>query len=252
MFDPNDPRRLAARRAMAKRGVPVIHEDNHVLVVSKPAGLLSQGDRSGKTSLVEVVEQYRQEAEGKPGRAYVGLVHRLDRNVSGCVVIARTSKAAARLSALFRERSDELAKTYLAWVDRPAKEDGARLVHRLRREGGVTKEAAAGDPDGREAVLDYVVEARSHRASRLRIRLGTGLPHQIRAQLYLAGHPIVGDLKYQGPPGRRPGLHAVGIAFPHPTRDARVEVAAPLPEDLLRLDARLALVPGVADGIVPV
>ena len=252
MFEIDDPRRLAARRKMARRGVPVIHEDNHVLIVSKPAGLLSQGDRSGKTSLVEVVEEYRREAENKPGRAFVGLVHRLDRNVSGCVVIARTSKAAARLSALFRDRSEELRKTYLAWVDRPAKTEGARLEHRLRREGGVTREAGAGDTDGKTAILDYVVEARSHRASRFRVRLGTGLAHQIRAQLYLAGHPIIGDTKYQGPPGKRPGLHAVGIAFPHPTKDVRVEVAAPIPEDLLKLDERLALVPSVGEGIVPI
>ncbi len=245
MQDLNDPRRLAARRKLIRRGVPVLFEDNHLLCISKPAGLLSQGGPQGEEALTDVLDGYRREAEDKPGRAYIGLVHRLDRNVSGAMVVAKTSKAAARLSAMFRDRSDDLRKTYLAWVDHTPRDDGATLVHRLRRERGVTMLAAEGDPDAREARLEYVVEGRSHRAGRLRVTLHTGLPHQIRCQLSLVGHPIVGDLKYQGSGGKRPGLHAVGLSFLHPVKKTVVELAAPVPDDLRKMDARLGIDPPV-------
>ncbi len=225
--------------------MPVLFEDNHLLCISKPAGLLSQGGPQGVKSLPDVLDAYRREAENKPGKAYIGLVHRLDRNVSGAMVIAKTSKAAARLSAMFRDRSKDLRKTYLAWVDHTPVEDAATLVHRLRREGGVTRPAAEGDPDGKEARLDYVVEGRSHRAGRLRVHLHTGLSHQIRCQLSIIGHPLVGDEKYGGSQGKRPGLHAVGLSFPHPVTKAIIELVAPVPEDLRKMDARLHLEPSV-------
>lgn len=241
----NDPRRLAARRKLLRRGVHVLYEDNHLLCVSKPEGLLSQGGPKGQISLPDVLDAYRREAEDKPGKAYIGIVHRLDRNVSGAMVVAKTSKAAARLSKLFHDRSKELEKVYLAWVQRAVNPDEGELVHTLRREKGITRLAGDGDPDGRVARLRYVVEGKSNRASRVRVFLVTGLPHQIRAQFSIAGHPLVGDPKYQGPPGRRPGLHAVRLAFPHPVRDSRVELAAPLPEDLIAMDQRLRIDPPV-------
>lgn len=239
------PERLAARRTLFRRGVIVLYEDNHLLGIAKPAGLLSQGGPKGEIALPDLLDTYRREAEGKPGRAYVGLVHRLDRNVSGTMVVAKTSKAAARLSAYFRERVPELGKTYLAWVERVPHDERGTLVHVLRREGGVTKPAAEGDPDGREARLRYEVVGRSQRGARLRITLETGLPHQIRAQLSLAGHPLFGDTKYRGPDAKRVALHAAALAFPHPVRGDLVEIAAPVPYDLQKLDARLAMQPPV-------
>jgi 23S rRNA pseudouridine1911/1915/1917 synthase len=231
-----------ARRTLARRGVLVLHEDNHVLGVCKPAGLLAQGGPPGATPLTHLVEDYRRQAEGKSGRAYVGLVHRLDRNVSGAMVLAKTSKAAGRLAAAFRDRVPLLRKTYLAWVVGHPAEEG-HLVHRLRREKGITKLAAPGDTDGREARLSWRVEARARLASRVRIELDTGLPHQIRFQLAFAGHPLYGDVKYGGPAGRRPGLHALELVVPHPVGGAPLLLHAPVPEDLYRLDKRRGMDP---------
>ena len=241
----NDPNRLEARRALRRRGVVVLFEDNHLLCVSKPAGLLSQAGPPGEVALPELLDEYRQRAEQKQGHAYIGVAHRLDRNVSGALVFGKTSKATSRLAALFRERSEELQKIYLAWVEHPVREDEGTLVHMLRREAKKTLLAGAGDPDAKEARLHWRVEGRSHRAARLRVTLETGLPHQIRAQLSLMGHPIIGDLKYDGPESKRPALHAVQLAFPHPVGGKPIQVAAPVPEDLMRTDRRLAIDPGL-------
>lgn len=246
MFDPNDPHRLEVWREFKRKGLEILYEDNHVLVVNKPAGLLSQGDKSGHSSVVDWVEAYRRASEKKEGRAFVGIVHRLDRNVSGAMVVAKTSKAAGRLAEQFRSRHDALEKTYLAWVDRPMEQDAGELVHMLRRQKGMTRAAGDGDPDARRAELRYEVEARSHRASRVQVQLVTGIPHQIRCQMFLAGHPLVGDFKYKGPPGKRPGLHSLVIAFEHPTKKTPVRVAAGVPADLVKLDTRLGLSPPVA------
>jgi 23S rRNA pseudouridine1911/1915/1917 synthase len=240
----SEPRRRA-RRHLASAGVQVLHEDNHLLVVAKPAGLASQGGTDIDDHLVERIDAYRREAEAKPGRAYVGLVHRLDRNVSGVLVLAKTSKAAGRLAALFRERAEGLRKIYLAWVDgRVEGEDGA-LTHRLVRHDRRTREASSSDEDARDAHLSWRVDGRGSDTTRLEVELHTGIAHQIRAQLSLAGHPIVGDTKYGGPQGARPALHALRLVFPHPVGGETVDVTAPVPADLERLDRRLGLAPPV-------
>ncbi len=237
------PERGKARRRLRRAGATVLYEDNHLIGLSKSAGLLSQGGPKGVISLPELLDAYRGEAEGKPGRAYIGLVQRLDRNVSGVMIVAKTSKAAGRLSKLFRDRSPELKKTYLAWVERVPEEDHAELVHVLRRDSGITRIAAPGDDDGREARLSYDVVARGHRAARLQIALGTGLPHQIRCQLAFVGHPILGDLKYGGEPAKRPALHAYRLEFPHPIGGKILTVEAPIPTDLVKIDVRRLLRP---------
>ena len=214
------PARRAARRKLARHGVLVLYEDNHLIGLSKPSGLLS---------LFETARGDKLE----------------DRNVSGAMVVARTSKAAARLSKAFRDRAPELEKTYLAWVERIPAEPQAELVHRLRREGGVTLIAAAGDDDGREARLSYTVVARGHNAARLEVRLHTGLPHQIRCQLAFVGHPILGDVKYGGQPAKRPALHALQLVLPHPVGGERLVIVAPVPKDLVKIDERRRLVPPV-------
>jgi 23S rRNA pseudouridine1911/1915/1917 synthase len=249
-----DPERLAAaRRRLAEAGVEVLGEDHHILGISKSAGVLSQPGPPGIPSLVEMVDAYRRAAEAKPGRAYVGLVHRLDRNVSGAMVLGKTSKAASRLSAAFRSR-EGVEKLYLAWTAGvPPSERGTLrtalvrdVVRRVTR--AIPAEEAEGDPDDL-AVLDYEVEARTDRAARLLVRLRTGQTHQIRAQLAREGLPLFGDVKYGGPAAPagarcdRPALHARRLVVPHPVGGAPVAIEAPLPEDLLRLDRVLGLHP---------
>ena len=238
-----DDDRSRARRHLAAAGVRVLFEDNHLLVVSKPAGLASQGGDGIDVHLVTHIDAYRREAEGKPGRAFVGLVHRLDRNVSGVLVLAKTSKAASRLTARFRARDEGLLKIYTAWVDGRVKADEGVLVNRLIRDAKVTRRAGSGDEGVREASLAWRVEGRGPRTSRLRIELGTGITHQIRAQLSLYGHPLVGDAKYGGSQGKRPALHASRLVFPHPVGGRKVDVAAPLPPQLRRLDKRKHIEP---------
>lgn len=251
-----DPQRhKAALLRLARSGVLVLGEDHHVLGISKGAGVLSQPGPAGVPSLVELVDAYRRGSEGKPGRAFVGLVHRLDRNVSGAMVVAKTSKAASRLSAAFRER-DRVEKLYLAWTaGAPAADRGTLrsvlvrdLVRRVTH-ARPAEEAEGGDDD--LAVLDYEVEARTDRAARLLVRLRTGQTHQIRAQLAREGMPLFGDAKYGGPPAPprsgcdRPALHARRLVVPHPVGGAPVAIEAPVPEDLRRLDAALRLDPPV-------
>lgn len=240
-----DERRKAARRRIKRLGIAVLYEDNHLLCISKPAGMLSQGGPTGQEALPEVLDSYRRQADDKPGKAYIGLVHRLDRNVSGAMVIAKTSKAAARLSECFRVRDPLLKKIYLAWVHRCPEEDSAELVLRLRREKSGTKLAAEGDTDAKEARLRYEVVARSINAGRLRVELITGISHQIRAQLSHIGHPLIGDEKYGGPSAKRPALHALELQIPHPVLDKVITIAAPVPEELRVIDKRMHLKPPV-------
>ena len=211
-----------------KWDLPVIFEDNHLLVVNKPAGLLAQGDRSGDPTLLDVAGQYIRRKYEKPGNVYLGLVHRLDRNVSGVVILARTSKAAGRLSRQFRD--SEVEKTYLAIVaGRPPAQAGD-LHAWLAGQGdsrGVTRAEPRECPGAREGLLRYETVAYAegketvgaHGFTLLEVHPVTGRRHQIRAQLALAGCPLLGDVKYGCPvplPGRRIALHALQLALAHP------------------------------------
>ncbi len=250
-----DPKVVAAaRRRLAAAGVVVLYEDHLLLGVAKAAGVLSQPGPAGQTSLVDLVDRYRREAEGKPGRAYVGLVHRLDRNVSGAMVLGKSSKAASRLSAAFRSR-EGVEKTYLAWVAGVPAKDRATLKSVLVRDvvRRVTRvaEPEAGEGEDDLATLDYEVKGRGGESARLEVRLHTGATHQIRAQLAREGLPLVGDTKYGGPDAPawasfgRVALHAWRLVVPHPVGGARVAIEAPVPDDLRRLDAALSIEPPV-------
>lgn len=212
--------------------LPVLYEDNHLLAVVKPAGLLAQGDRTGDLSVVDLAAAYLRARYGKPGKVYVGLVHRLDRPVSGVLLLARTSKAAARLSAQFRDGT--VVKTYLAVVQPAPAADAAGLTAWLGDRAdpqGRTPAAAAPFPGAREARLGYRVRARAAGAALLEVEPVTGRRHQIRAQLALDGCPVLGDVKYgaRGPARRAIALHAWRLAVRHPVGGAPLVFEAPLP-----------------------
>ena len=214
----------------------VLYEDNHVIIVSKRAGEIVQGDKTGDVPLLETVKQYVAERYNKPGNVFLGLVHRLDRPVSGVVLFARTSKALSRLSELFRTRA--LRKVYWAIVTREPLQAEGTLTHWLTR-NEKTNTARAYDrevPGSKKAVLDYKVIARSDRYWLLEIELHTGRHHQIRCQLSKMGCPIKGDLKYGAPRSNPDGsisLHARLLEFEHPVSHVPVSVKAPVPEDNL-------------------
>ena len=217
--------------------IRVLHEDNHLLVVDKPAGLLTQAAAAGDDNLLDRCKAYIGRKYKKPGNVYLGLVHRLDRNVSGVVILARTSKAAARLTKAFQDRT--LEKRYLAVV-LGAIEPSGRLIHRLANNPkgrGVVESNR-----GKEARLSYTRKGRSKGCSLVEIELETGRKHQIRAQFSLAGHPLFGDPLYgtPAPDFRRPALLAYAIAFDHPVGGKPLRCEATLPEDLSQLLKRHA------------
>jgi len=211
---------------------PVFYEDNHLLVLYKPAGLIMQRDAPGKPNLVDLARIWLKERYAKPGQVFVGMVHRLDAPVAGVIVLARTSKSAARLSAQFRE--NRIEKQYLAVVQgRPAQPE-ARLVHHLERSGRFSRPAQAGKSgETREAVLSYRLLASEPSGSLLEIMLETGRRHQIRAQLAAIGCPIIGDRSYgaeKSLPDGRIALLARQLSFTHPTRSCELSFQTPFPE----------------------
>ena len=214
----------------------VIYLDNHLLVVRKPAGLLSQADRTGDPDLVTEAKAFLKERFDKPGNVFVGLVHRLDRPVSGVMVLARTSKAASRLSEQFRRREPE--KTYLAAVEGRLVGSGEQEDY-LLKDGtrGVVRRVKPGTAGAKRARLRWAALQVEGQKTLVEVELLTGRAHQIRVQLAGLGHPILGDRKYGSqtpfaPGGLRPGaraiaLHAGRLAFEHPVRREPVSFAAP-------------------------
>ncbi len=193
----------------------VIYLDNHLLVVNKPAGVLIQGDISGDKSLFYYAQQYLKTKFNKPGNVYLGLVHRLDRPVSGVVVFAKTSKAAARLSDQFRNKT--IKKTYLALVRGRIPNSGT-LEDRIERKGVTSKIMKNGS--GKEAKLHYKRLRYQEEISLVEIQLETGRHHQIRVQFSNLGFPILGDFRYGSKekfPLKAIALHAYSLQFTHPT-----------------------------------
>ena len=212
--------------------LPVLFEDNHVLVVEKPAGMLSQGDLSGDLDVLTVVKQFIKTRDRKPGNVYLGLVHRLDRPVGGVMVTAKTSKAAARLSAQFRERSCE--KIYHAVVSGTPEPVERELRHRLEKDRATRVTRVVTGDRGKEARLRFRVLETANDRSLLEVHLITGLSHQIRVQLAASGHPIAGDKKYGATLPYKPGviaLFAAAIRFAHPVSKEPITVTARVPND---------------------
>ncbi|MGI9541735.1 MAG: RluA family pseudouridine synthase [Cyclobacteriaceae bacterium] len=212
--------------------LPVIYEDNHLLVINKPAGLLVQGDQTGDVPLVELGKQYLKEKYQKPGAVFLGVVHRLDRPVSGIVLMARTSKALGRMNQLFSNH--EIEKVYLALVgQRPQLEEG-ELVQWLKKDHKKNKTKAFKKeiPGSKKAILSYKLLKGDSKPYWLEIYPKTGRPHQIRVQLASLGCPIVGDLKYGYPTPNKDKsicLHASKLTFVHPVKKETIVLQASSP-----------------------
>ena len=210
----------------------VLFEDNHIIIVNKRSSDLVQGDRTGDEPLDDIVRAYLKEKYNKPGDVFLGVVHRLDRPVSGCVAYARTSKALARLNELFRNR--EVNRRYWAIVsDRPPSEEG-RLSNYLKKNPKQNKSYVFDNEvrDSKKAELSYRLLARTGRYYLLEVDLHTGRHHQIRAQLAKIGCPVKGDLKYGYSRSNEDGsicLLARRLEFIHPVKKEKVIITAPLP-----------------------
>jgi len=199
--------------------IPIIHEDNHLLVVNKPVNLLSQGDKTGDKDMLTLLKQDLKVRYNKPGNVYLGLVHRLDRPVGGVMVFAKTSKAASRLSNQVRTR--KFKKIYLAVVrGKPAQ--AKRLRHYLAKDTrtNTVSVVSKNAQNAKEAVLEYKVLGSKGDLSLLKINLITGRSHQIRVQFAAEGHPLYGDQKYGvrlNKPGQQIALFCHEITCQHPT-----------------------------------
>jgi len=211
----------------------VLFEDNHLLVVNKSSGILVQGDATGDIPLVEFGKQYIKEKYAKPGEVFLGVVHRLDRPVSGVVVLARTSKALERMNALFRDRETE--KIYWAIVRKKPTSPEGTLVHWLSKDEKKNKTTAYSSekPGALRSELTYKVLASGPGCWLLQVNPVTGRPHQIRVQLASMGCVIGGDLKYGDTQANDDGsiyLHARQLSFLHPVKKERISFEAPLPD----------------------
>lgn len=214
----------------------ILYEDNHLIVVNKRSGEIVQGDKTGDEPLSEKIARYIAERDNKPGAAFIGVPHRLDRPVSGIAVFAKTSKALERLNEMFRV--GDVQKKYWAIVANKPQYPEAELKHYLVRNEKQNKSYANLLPkkDAKEARLRYKLISSSDRYHLLEVELLTGRHHQIRCQLAEIGCPIKGDLKYGAPRSNPDGsisLHARSIRFIHPVKKVELFIEAPAPDDNL-------------------
>lgn len=222
-----------------RQGLRVLHEDNHCLAVMKPAGVLTMGDRTGDVSMVDLARDYLRRKYEKPGNVFVGVVHRLDRPVSGVLLFARTSKGAARLSEQFRKHS--VRKVYHCVVEGRPRESHGELVDWLTKDEASNRSQrseVSGQRSENEKLsrLTYRCLKSVGSLSLLEIELLTGRSHQIRVQLSSRGLPICGDTKY-GSKTKLDGwlaLHASSLTFEHPTQHETITVTAPHPHEWKR------------------
>jgi 23S rRNA pseudouridine1911/1915/1917 synthase len=211
----------------------ILYEDNHIIAVYKRSSDLAQGDSTGDVSLDVEIKKYIAEKYKKPGEVFLGVVHRLDRPVSGVILFARTSKALERLNEMFRNK--EIKKTYLAIVKERPPEDEATITHFLKKNESQNKSYVYDTEvkGSKEASLTYRMKGRTERYYLLEIELHTGRHHQIRAQLAKIGCPVKGDLKYGYPRSNEDGsisLLSRRIEFIHPVKKEPVKITAHFPE----------------------
>ena len=211
----------------------VLYEDNHLIIINKSSSEIVQGDKTGDTPLSEIVKDYLKEKYNKPGNVFLGVVHRLDRPVSGLVVFAKTSKALSRLNEMFR--TGNVHKTYWAVVKNCPLKNEDELVNWLIRNEKQNKSYAydTEKANAKKAILDYKVIAHSDNYHLLEICLKTGRHHQIRCQLAHMGCPIKGDLKYGSQRSNSDGsicLHSRKVEFIHPISKKTIQIIAPTPK----------------------
>jgi 23S rRNA pseudouridine1911/1915/1917 synthase len=226
--------------------IDVLWEDNHLIIVNKPAGVPTQGDETGDAHLLGMTEEYIRVKYNKPGAAYVGLVHRIDRPVSGAVILAKTSKALVRMNEIFQKKENR--KIYHAIVSTQLPEESGTLEHFLGKDSVTHKALAYNKPRGgaKLSILHYRLLASLAGKYLYEIHLETGRFHQIRAQLSKVGSPILGDLKYGAGnplPDRSIALHSRQLITPHPVKtNPSVSVTAPYPKkqwwDLFKEESR--------------
>ena len=216
----------------------VVYEDNHLRCVSKPPGVIVQGDKTGDEPMSEALKAWLKEKYNKPGNVYLGVIHRLDRPVGGLVLFAKTSKALSRMNELFR--TGDVSKRYWAVVTaRPPKHSDTLEQYLVRNESQnksyVARQGAA-TPGAKLARLSYRLLASGEHYHLLEIELHTGRHHQIRCQLAALGCPIKGDLKYGAPrsnPGGSISLLSRQISFTHPVSKEALTLTAPVPDERL-------------------
>ena len=213
-------------------GSDILYEDNHLMVVNKHAGDSVQPDPSGGPALETEIKEFLKLRDGKPGNVFLGVVHRIDRPVSGAVLFAKTSKALVRLNEMLR--NGEFSKRYWAVTEEMPRPEEGELRHWLLRDGRTNRSHVYNSPkgDAKESRLRYSLVCRSDRYSLVEVDLLTGRHHQIRAQLSKIGCPIKGDLKYGAKRSNPDGgisLHSRSLEFMHPVRKEPVKVTAPVP-----------------------
>lgn len=211
----------------------ILYEDNHLIAVNKHCGELVQPDPDGTRALEDEIKDFLRRRDAKPGNVFLGVVHRIDRPVSGVVLFAKTSKALARLNEMLRK--GEFDKRYWAVVEHRPEPESGELHGYILRDGRSNRSYIYDTPrrEAKEALLRYRVLAASDRYTLVEVELLTGRHHQIRAQLSKAGWPIKGDLKYGARRSNPDGgilLHSRSMEFEHPVRHERVRIVAPAPE----------------------
>lgn len=212
----------------------VVYEDNHLIIVNKPAGLLVQGDETGDTPLSDYVKSYIKEQYNKPGNVFLGTIHRIDRPVSGLVMFARTSKALERMNEMLRKH--KIQKQYWAVVAQRPPKKRARLVNWLIKDStrNQVRVYDQAHPEALKAETSYRLVGQLNRYYLLEVEPHTGRPHQIRAQLAHIGCPIRGDVKYGYPtpnPDQSINLHARRLYFVHPVKQSPLVCVATLPQN---------------------
>lgn len=207
--------------------INIIYEDNHLLVVEKPINIPVQADSSNDIDMITILKNYRKEKENKKGDAFIGLVHRLDRPVSGIMVFAKTSKSSSRLSKQIRENN--FHKTYYAVVEGYLQKEG-KFKDYLLKDNSKNISYVTTKEKGKYSELDYEVISAKNNLSLVKINLITGRSHQIRVQLSTRNHPLVGDSKYgHNPKNINIALFAQSITFNHPTTKEKLTFTLELP-----------------------